>query len=120
MNGVIRVDKVNKIEFEEFRNKENGKEGIVLLGAGGDLLEWVFGVTGVLKQEGIIPEDDYTKVWEEAYVLTTSGGRHDLALVFNNEMKFDLGKMAMWRIRFGECSWISHYVVNYEDQHMGA
>jgi hypothetical protein len=28
-----------------------------------------------------------------------------------------MGKLAIWRLAFGNCSWISDYLVNYADQH---
>jgi hypothetical protein len=27
-----------------------------------------------------------------------------------------MGKMAMWRIKFGDCSWLSDYIHNYKNQ----
>lgn len=110
---------VQPIDFDTFKDhmQQQGQDGIVLLGAGGDLLEWVFGVTSLLHQEGIIENDDYTEAWLAAYKLTTTGGRHDLALTFNPKTNFHMGKMALWRLKIGDCSWIMDYVVNYEDQH---
>jgi len=49
--------------------------------------------------------------------LTTSGGRVDLAFVFQEKTKIDMGKLAMWRLRFGDCSWITDYQINYANQH---
>lgn len=107
---------VQKMSFAEFKKNFKNQEGIVLLGAGGDILEWIGGVTDVLNQEQIVaglPKD----VWSNFVVLTTSGGRTDLAMTFNPNARFNMGKMAMWRLRFGDCSWISDYLVNYAKQH---
>ena len=106
---------VEDIAFTEFKSNVKGKEeGIVLLGAGGDPQEWINGVTDILNKEDIAkgtPEE----LWGKANKLTTTGGRTDIALTFNhnNGLKFNMGKMAMWRLRFGECSWISDYLDNY-------
>lgn len=95
----------------------NGEDGIVLLGVS-EPEEWIKGVTGLLHDEGIIPDKDPKKVWNEFLLLTTTGGRHDLVMTFKKDVKYNMGKMAMWRIRFGDCSWVSDYVVNYKDQHI--
>lgn len=53
-----------------------------------------------------------------AYRLETTGGRIDLALVFNNKRDaLNIGKLAIWRINFGDASWISDYLDNYYDQY---
>lgn len=110
--------KVTETTFEEF-HKEMGKtEGIVLLGAGGNLDEWINGVSEVLNKEGIAKSAKPGDIWEAAYVLKTTGKRNDLALTFKKDSGLDLGKMAMWRLAFGDCSWISDYLVNYKDQHV--
>ncbi|AEO93842.1 gp597 [Bacillus phage G] len=111
---------VKQIGFSEFNEsmKESNGDGIVLLGAGGPADEWIDGVTGMLHDKGIVSSANPEEVWGEAFKLSTSGGRTDLALTFNSKMEFKMGMMAMWRIGFGDCSWISDYVVNYQDQHI--
>lgn len=109
-----------KISFIDFKGKTQDQfEGLVFLGAGGDLDDWVRGVSSELKKEGIsIEETEIEDMFTEAYELETTGGRTDLALVFNDEKHpFDIDKLVIWRLKFGECSWISDYLVNYEDQH---
>jgi hypothetical protein len=102
-----------KVEFRKFKSLVSKKEGIVCLGAGGDPAEWINGITDLLNKENIVtgtPE----QIWDNIYVLTSTGGRTDLAFVSNNCLKdFAVGKMAIWRLNFGDCSWISDYVVNY-------
>ena len=93
--------------------KEVQDEGLVMLGAGGDSQEWIDGVSGILVGEGIAtPEFEF----KEAYLLKTTGGRTDLVLTFDGNV--DVGRLAMWRLRFGDCSWLSDYVVNYSEQHL--
>ena len=108
------------IKFNKFKAiMTRGKfEGIVFMGAGGDQSEWIEGITGLLKQEDIIKTGEPRDTFMGAYKLMTTGGRTDLALVFNNKQKdIDMGKLAMWRLKFGDASWVSDYVVNYADQH---
>ena len=107
---------VNKMKFNEF--KELNNEGIVLLGCGGDLQEWINGVSNLFNEEKITAITSEPKdMFLNAIELITTGGRTDLALIFNNGCEFNMGKMAIWRLSFGDCSWISDYVVNYAEQH---
>lgn len=93
-------------------------EGFVFMGAGGDLNDWIQGVSKLLKEEGIAEVGDPDELFTDAFKLTTSGGRIDLALIFNNESKgLNIGKLAIWRLNFGSASWISDYLVNYAAQH---
>jgi hypothetical protein len=108
---------MENVSFQEFKEKTEEKEGIVLLGCGGDLKKWFNGVGEVLYKEKILTIEEFPKdmtiIFPESYVLKTTGGRIDLALVVNFD-KVDYGKIVMWRLRFGDCSWISDYKVNYE------
>ena len=106
-----------EITFEDFKTLHSKNEGLVLLGAGGDLNEWVEGVSGMLKEEKIAHKgiDNFGPFYE----LSTSCGRTVLVMMFNEEVSgVEMGKLAMWRIRFGDCSWVSDYLVNYEKQHI--
>lgn len=89
-----------------------GKEALVMLGAGGDIQEWVKGVAGVLVDEGIAPEG---YEFDDAVWVNTTGGRTDLALTFSSGLV--MGKLVIWRLAYGDCSWLSDYVVNYRTQH---
>lgn len=109
-----------KIKFDKFQKtmKRGGFEGIVLMGAGGSLNQWIEGITDLLNSEEIIKTKNPKDVFIGAYELTTSGGRTDLALVFNTtKPNINIGKMAVWRLKFGDTSWISDYITNYADQH---
>lgn len=92
-------------------------EGLVFLGCDGDLNEWVAGVSQTLYDDGITESAQPEKLWSKAYTLTTTGGRVDLVLMFNKETFKLAPKLAMWRLRFGDCSWYSDYIVNYEKHH---
>jgi len=109
-----------EIDFSDFHKlaRQDGFDGLVLLGAGGSLADWIKGVSDHLHEEGIASSSKPSDQWKDAYVLTTSGGRTDLALVFGDNGVLDVGKLAMWRLTRGsDASWISDYVENYKDQH---
>ncbi len=105
---------VQQVSFDEFHKAVSKKEGIVLLGTGGDIAEWVNGVTKVLNDESIA-KGTAKELWSEIFVMTTTGGRTDTALVYTD--KVNPGKLAIWRLKFGDCSWISDYLVNYKKDH---
>ncbi len=98
--------------FTDLRNET--REALVFLGAGGDLSEWYTGTGDTLREAGIFKshEIDYDGA---AYVKTT-GGRIDLVCYLPKE-GIDIGKLAMWKISWGEVSWLSDYVDNYAEQH---
>lgn len=104
---------ITKSSFNKAKTMiKDGKEGLVLLGCAGDHNEWVEGVSGMLIDE-LDAKPDFLN---EVHLLTTTGGRHDLVLMFDSD-KISVGKLAMWRLSFGDCSWLSDYVVNYRDHH---
>ena len=93
-------------------------EGIVLLGAGGKLSTWIEGVTNALAEIDVIAEAKPTNYFQSFIKLHTTRGRTDLVMVMKpGKDNFDVGKMAMWRLRFGDCSWLSDYIDNYANQH---
>lgn len=95
----------------------NNADGLVFMGAGGDIKDWIDGVSNHLKDEGIASSSTPSDLWAGAYTLTTSGGRIDLVLEFKkNANVIDMGKLAVWRVRMGDASWLSDYVHNYRHQ----
>lgn len=105
---------VKKLTFSEVVKEFKGQEGLVFLGAGGPPQEWVVGVSKTLKEEGIASTANPEKLWEKIVSLTTSKGRTDLFFVFKAKTPIEIGKLAMWRLRFGDCSWWSDYQVNFK------
>ncbi len=96
---------------------ETDKEGVVLLGAGGNPQDWIDGVFKLWREEGHTTATKVSEVFAKAYLMKTSGGRTDLALIWKPKAPINIGRLAMWRLRFGDCSWISDYKVNYAKQH---
>jgi hypothetical protein len=125
LNGKIRFK--SKLKIKEAVGKQDfvylqqlsksGKEGLVILGAGGNPEEWVTGISEILQKEGIAKSPN---IFSETFILTGNvkgeEGRTDLALVFGDE-ELNMGKMAMWRLQFGDASWISDFVVNFAEDY---
>jgi len=109
---------VKKAKFKLLqRVSKRGLEGIVFLGAGGKLNQWVKGINDLWNKEKIgkgLIEDKMMGL----YVINTSGGRTDLVMIFKTKSQLDIGKLAMWRLKFRDATWLSDYVVNYRDQHL--
>lgn len=110
--------RIQKVSFSTFKKQTVKQEGLVLLGTGGDLNQWIDGVYRSLQGEGIAPEDEGPESsFSKAYLLTTTGGRQDLVLMFAKDTPLNIGKMAIWRLRVGDNSWVSDYKVNYAKHH---
>lgn len=105
------------INSKSFQNLVDLKEeGIVILGAGGDLDEWVDGITENLFDEKIISENN--RHWiKESFILNDNikreNGRTDLVIIFSPNVEINIGKMAIWRLSAGYISWVSDFIVNY-------
>ncbi|MBQ3194992.1 MAG: hypothetical protein IJB65_00850 [Clostridia bacterium] len=101
---------VKTIKINELRNYEN-REGLVLQGCGGDLTEWVDGINDLLTDDGILLAG--TKFKEDDCAYFKNGELGCLLFEFNDDVKLDVGKLAMWRLNthseFGG-TWLSDYV----------
>lgn len=95
-----------RIEFKDLK----GHEGLVFVGCGGDLEEWTTGIKLLLPA-------DRQGIFGDFSLLVTSGGRHDLVLPFLDGAATPMS-LVSWRLHFGDCSWISDYLVNYRDHHL--
>lgn len=80
------------------------------MGCGGSPSDWTEGITKLLKEENIMTPLD------EWYMMTTTGGRKELVMPLP-PVGVNLGKLAIWKLKFGDCSWWSDYRVNYYAQH---
>lgn len=107
----------NETSFSQFKKDHCKNEGLVFLGVGGDLQEWVDGIPLILNKENIIPSKTPENTFSGVYTFKTTGGRTDLAFVFKEGADIKIGILAVWRLMYGGCSWISDYIVNYADQH---
>ncbi|MGF7058693.1 hypothetical protein [Brassicibacter mesophilus] len=109
---------IEKLDFQDLLDNQNKVEGLVMLGAGGNLNDWLNGLKDMLVEEDhVIVKDTNNTFWKKAYELTTTGGRTDLVLIFNDKNQVNWGSLALWRLRFGNCSWLSDYIINYQERH---
>ncbi len=103
---------VRIIEKESLRQMRN-QDGLILQGCGGDLKEWVDGINGMLTEAGILL--DGTTFKEENCRAFANKGLTNLLFLFSDDVKLDIGKLAMWRLHtHGAFSgkWLSDYVPN--------
>ena len=98
-----------QITTNELRRMTN-QEGLILQGCGGDMQEWVDGINELLTQEGILLEETEFKNVKSF----RNEGLTNLLFPFE-DVKLDLGKLAIWRIKSHETfggTWLSYYVPN--------
>lgn len=100
---------ITNITTEQLR-RMNEKEGLVLIGCGGDLHEWVDGINEELTKYGILLNN--TK-----FTDCQSFTHNDLTcLLFPfDDVELDIGKFAIWRLHtynsFGG-TWLSDFIPN--------
>ena len=98
-----------QITTDELRRMTN-QEGLILQGCGGDVQEWIDGINELLTQEGILLEGTEFKHVKSF----CHEGLTNLLFPFE-DVKLDLGKLAIWRIKSHETfggTWLSDYVSN--------
>lgn len=105
--------------------KKLAGEGLVLCGTGGDLQEWVKGVTSYLHDMGAVTSNDPDKIWDRVVVFDTTSAkpkRTDMLMLFpENSDNIIIGKLAIVRIRMNDeitrTSWLSDYKDNFKKDH---
>jgi len=103
---------VKKIRAEELR-RMNGQEGLILQGCGGELQDWVDGINDMLIRSDILL--DGTKFKAENCLAFENEGLTNLLFPFSEDVKLNMGKLAMWRLQTHENfggEWLSDYVNN--------
>ncbi len=100
---------ITTITTEDLRRME-GKDGLILQGCGGDLKEWVDGINDMLTEAGILKDGSK---FED--VSTFQYGELTCLLYPFEDVKLDIGKLAVWRLQthadFGG-TWLSDFVPN--------
>lgn len=100
---------VKQITTDDLRRMED-QEGLILQGCGGPLQEWVDGINELFTEAGILLDGSRF----ERVSVFQHGGLTNLLFPFE-EVKLDVGRLAMWRIQthgqFGG-TWLSDYVPN--------
>ena len=101
---------IKHINCYELKNMHD-KEGLILQGCGGDLNEWVDGINDMLTSAQILLDGTrFTEVCE-----FQNEGLTCLIFPFDESVKLDVGKLAMWRLQTHEQfggTWLSDYVPN--------
>lgn len=105
------IIEIKEINLDELKELSHGKEFLVIQGCGGDLQEWVDGITGMLSEEKIIPAGFKFK---NVY----SFKKDDLTnMLFSlDEENINMSKLAIFRLKLREefgAMWLSDYVDNY-------
>ena len=103
---------VKKINAEDLRRMKD-KEGLILQGCGGELQDWVDGINDMLIKSDIL--FDGTKFKAENCLACENEGLTNLLFPFSEDVKLNMGKLAMWRLQTHENfggEWLSDYVNN--------
>ena len=100
---------INTITTDDLRGME-GKEGLILQGCGGELQEWLDGINDMFTEAGILKDGSrFEDISAFQYGELTC-----LLYPFEN-VKLDIGKLAMWRLQTHENlggTWLSDFVPN--------
>jgi hypothetical protein len=100
----------DEITFADAKKMNVDKAAFVIRGAGHDKVRdgWINGIN-----ENLIGEEIFANPVTEIYLLPVQGDRTDIVMVYGAEQKPDMGRMAMWRLKWaGDISWLEDYVVN--------
>ena len=100
---------IKYISSEDLRRMLD-KEGLVLMGCGGNPQEWVDGINGMLADDGILRDGAR---FENVSVFEHEG--LTCLLLHFDDVKLDIGRLAMWRLRTHEHfggTWLSDFVPN--------
>lgn len=103
---------VKQINTDDLRRMK-GTEGLILQGCGGSLDEWVDGINDMFTESEILLNG--IKFKAENCCAFENEGLTNLMFPFSEDVKLDMGKLAMWRLQthgnFGG-KWLSDYVDN--------
>lgn len=107
-NKDIDIQHISLNEVKELSN--NNYEHLIIQGCGGDLDDWVKGITTMLKDEGIVKE---TFSFDKIYCFE-NGDLTNLAFALDNE-GINMSKLAMFRLNIRQefgAMWLSDYIDN--------
>lgn len=111
MSDESQNNSVHQISTDDLRTME-GQEGLILLGCGGDLREWVDGINNLLTEAGILLDGSTFRA--ENVSVFQHGELTNLLFPFEG-VNLDMGRLAMWRLQTREQfggTWLSDYVPN--------
>lgn len=90
---------VKQITTDDLR-KMKGTEGLIPQGCGGSLDEWIDGINDLLTESEILLNG--TKFKAENCCVFENEGLTNLMVPFSEDVKLDMGKLAMWRLQTHE------------------
>ncbi len=103
---IITIKNLSLSEVMDLENKDY--EFLVFQGCGGDLEEWVHGITNMLKDNNIVPEDF---AFDEIYSFDNGNLTNMLFALNNSKISFE--KLAIYRLKIREsfgAMWLSDYI----------
>ena len=105
----MSIKRINICELLDYKDRE----GIILKGCGGKLQDWLDGINDLFAEKNILL--DGTEFKEEDVVVFDKTGLTCILFEFTDNVKLDVGKLAMWRIgthaTFGG-TWLTDFVAN--------
>ena len=103
------IQNISLDEVKELAN--NNYEHLIFQGCGGDLDDWVDGITNMLKEEGIVSDNfSFDKVYS-----FKNGDLTNLAFALNSG-DISIGKLSIFRLKIRQdfgAMWLSDYCDNY-------
>lgn len=104
------ADIAKPISVDELRRMKD-REGLVLIGCGGDSREWVRGINDMFTRQGILLNG--TKFHD--CVLFNYNGHACILYPFHEDVDLNIGRLAVWRLQnyknYGG-TWLSDFLVN--------
>ena len=104
---------IRAITIDQLRRMED-QQGLILQGCGGSAREWLDGINRMLTANGCLKNGT---VFTDVHVFQKEGSTC-LLFPFSDDIKLDMGKLAVWRARSNErfgSTWLSDYVENELD-----
>lgn len=102
---------MNEPLTKESIRQMRGQEGLILMGCGGSAEEWEIGINNWLTEEGILLDGTkFTQVSPFRF-----NGLTCLLFRFTDDVKLDIGRLAIWRLKNRESfggTWLSDFLDN--------
>jgi hypothetical protein len=120
-----KMIEIELLSYNDIIKTVSNREGLVLCGTGGDLQDWVTGVTEYLYDKKAILSKNPGDIWDRVVVFDTTSAklkRTDMLFLFQESGKnIDIGKLAIVRLNMNDeitrTSWLSDYINNFASDH---
>ena len=97
------IKKVTKADIIKMTNTE----GLICLGTGGDLEEWVEGINEMMVEENVTTNK---KVFTDIYAFEDGETTNLLFLFPETKSEFNVSRLAMVRLQYDWMKWLSDYI----------